>query len=43
MAEDPEQVLPKDRVATFGRDEEMGPEIPVHGQLDQSHGDHGEG
>ena len=43
MAEDPEQMLPEDWIAAFGRDEKMGAEVAVHGQFNQAYSYHGEG
>jgi hypothetical protein len=43
MAEDPEQVLPEDRVATTGWYVEVSPEGPVDHQQDQRDGDDREG
>ena len=43
VAEDPEQVLPEDRVAAAGGHEEVGPEGPVDHQQDQRDRDDREG
>ena len=43
VAEEPEQVLPQDRVAAGGGIEEVGAELPVGGKFDEGHGDDGEG
>jgi hypothetical protein len=39
VAEQPEQMLPEDRVATLGRVEEVGPEVPVEHHQEEGHGD----
>ncbi len=43
MAEEPEQVLPQDRLAAPGRVEEVRPHVPVGPEQDEVGGEHGEG
>ncbi|GIT02718.1 MAG: hypothetical protein CM1200mP27_13430 [Chloroflexota bacterium] len=43
MSKDPEKVLPENRIATFGRDEEMSSKVSVHGQFDWAARDDREG
>ena len=43
VAEEPEQVLPQDRVAAGGGIEEVGAKLPVRGKFDEGHGDDREG
>ncbi len=43
VAEDPEEVLPQQRIGALGHVEEVGVEEPVEGQQDQGHGDDRQG